>query len=200
MATKGIAAAGKERITREIEVHFAEAVEAHIAKGEPQEIAQASALAELGDAKTARRRFLKKHLTTLEEKHVLNWRNDGNSKRQLLLNLFLGGLLIAEPVISFKTTFLYVYMVIVSLGFIVFPIFIFWLLRQPSIKSKLSLLVFITLIQGVFCTFGIATLAFSEPSYRIIFGGVLLCLIGLDLGRFKTWRKIRKYEKPAIGN
>ena len=48
MATEGIAAAGKERIGREIGAHYAEAVAAHEGKGMTEEQAREKALEELG--------------------------------------------------------------------------------------------------------------------------------------------------------
>src|SRR6266404_2508067 len=66
IATKGLAQAGKQRITQEIEAHFADAVEARVSQGKPEQVAKANALAELGNPTTAGKRFRKKHFTEKE--------------------------------------------------------------------------------------------------------------------------------------
>src|SRR5260221_4530169 len=68
IATKGLATAGKQRITQEIEAHFADAVEARVSQGKPEGVAKANALAELGDPTAAGKRFRKKHFTEKEAK------------------------------------------------------------------------------------------------------------------------------------
>jgi hypothetical protein len=70
IATVGIAADGKERITREIKTHYCEAVEAHLKQGKSEQVAQTKALEELGDPWAAARRFRKKHLSGAEQKFL----------------------------------------------------------------------------------------------------------------------------------
>src|ERR1700723_578386 len=53
-------------------VHYAEAVSAHLAEGEPELAAQSTALAELGDPQAAAVNFQKSHLTESEAKS-LKW-------------------------------------------------------------------------------------------------------------------------------
>jgi hypothetical protein len=65
-ATRKIAAPANERIRREIEAHYAEAVVAHLDGGLSEGEANAAALAELGDARQAARRFRRQHLTVWE--------------------------------------------------------------------------------------------------------------------------------------
>jgi hypothetical protein len=60
----------RQRIANEIEAHYAEAVSAHTAAGEPEVSAQAAALAELGDPQTAALNFQKSHLTETEAKSM----------------------------------------------------------------------------------------------------------------------------------
>lgn len=67
IATRKLTDASKERIRVEIEAHYAEAVNAHGDKGLSEADAQTKALAELGDAKVASRRFRKQHLTQQED-------------------------------------------------------------------------------------------------------------------------------------
>ncbi|HEV7924924.1 MAG TPA: hypothetical protein VGR14_06190 [Verrucomicrobiae bacterium] len=72
IATDGLEAPARQRIANEIEVHYAEAVGAHLAAGEPELSAQSTALAELGDPQEAAVNFQKRHLTESEAKS-LKW-------------------------------------------------------------------------------------------------------------------------------
>lgn len=75
IATDGIEASAKQRIASEIESHYAEAVNSHIAEGESQESARSIALAELGDPHKAAVNFRKSHLTERETFYLnqLEW-------------------------------------------------------------------------------------------------------------------------------
>jgi hypothetical protein len=66
IATAWLANPGKERIRREIQAHYAEAVAAHLTEGLSESEAKAAAVAELGSAKRAGRRFRRQYLTTYE--------------------------------------------------------------------------------------------------------------------------------------
>jgi len=68
IATRKLTDASKERIRAEIEVHYAEAVEAHRENGLSEADAQTKGLTDLGDAKAAARRFRKQHLTERENR------------------------------------------------------------------------------------------------------------------------------------
>ncbi len=70
LATNRLAAPARKRIGLEIEAHYAEAVRAHVEEGMSEWEAQAAALAELGDAWAAARRFRKQHLTEGEAQNV----------------------------------------------------------------------------------------------------------------------------------
>jgi len=72
IATDGLEAPARQRIANEIGVHYVEAVSAHLAAGEPEHSAQATALAELGDPQKAALNFQKSHLTESESKS-LKW-------------------------------------------------------------------------------------------------------------------------------
>jgi hypothetical protein len=71
IATKGIAAAGKERIEREIEAHYADAVEAHRERGESEEVAHTKSLEELGEPGKAAEKFQQEYLTEEDEKNMV---------------------------------------------------------------------------------------------------------------------------------
>lgn len=67
-ATEDLAATPRERIKREIESHFAEAVAAYTADGQSEYSARSTALADLGDPDEAAKKFRKSHLTETEAK------------------------------------------------------------------------------------------------------------------------------------
>jgi len=70
IATKWLAASPKERIQTEIQAHYAEAIEKHIAGGLSESAAQTAALDELGEARIVARDFRKRHLTEHETKWI----------------------------------------------------------------------------------------------------------------------------------
>jgi len=72
IATDGLEAPAKQRIANELGAHYAESVSAHLAAGEAELFAQATALAELGDPQEAALNFKKSHLTEFEAKS-LKW-------------------------------------------------------------------------------------------------------------------------------
>jgi hypothetical protein len=63
VATDGLCAHAKSRITLEIEAHFNETVAAHLEEGQSLDGAEELALTELGDARKVGRRFRKKYIT-----------------------------------------------------------------------------------------------------------------------------------------
>jgi hypothetical protein len=69
-ATRGLVPSAQARIHAEIEAHFAEAVSVRLQKGARLAEAQAAALADLGDAADAARRFRREHLTIGDGKQV----------------------------------------------------------------------------------------------------------------------------------
>src|SRR5882672_8263654 len=72
VAEAGLLPADMQRITKEITSHYAEALKSHLAQGESDPVAEANALAELGDPRVAGKSFRKKHLTAKEL-----WRVEG---------------------------------------------------------------------------------------------------------------------------
>src|SRR6266851_419539 len=85
IATKGLLPADKRRITQEIETHCAEAMKAHLDQGESGQVAEAMAVAELGDPKAAGKSLRKKHLTEKDVKR-LDWtKKDAGSFPSLLV-------------------------------------------------------------------------------------------------------------------
>lgn len=89
IASEELAAPAKERIRLEIEAHYAEAAAAHLAEGLSESDARKAALADLGDAKEAARRFSKQHLTERDAKTVERALKQLASRWQLLYCLLL---------------------------------------------------------------------------------------------------------------
>jgi hypothetical protein len=70
VATWDLVAPAQERIRLEIEAHYADAVETLVAEGRTRPEAQVEALAELGDARAAAKRFRQRHLTQTEAERL----------------------------------------------------------------------------------------------------------------------------------
>ena len=81
LATFGLVAPARERIKREIEAHFADAVATHVSEGLSQEAAEARALEELGDIHSAAKAFKKKHITEEEEKWLQTLLTENSPQR-----------------------------------------------------------------------------------------------------------------------
>jgi NADH:ubiquinone oxidoreductase subunit K len=63
VATRDLVPSAQARIRAEIETHYTEAVQSGLANGSPESVAQSAALADLGSANAANRRFRREHLT-----------------------------------------------------------------------------------------------------------------------------------------
>jgi hypothetical protein len=204
MATKGIAAAGQERIAREIETHFAEAVEARSAQGETKPVAQANALRQLGNAKSARRRFHKRHLTEREEKQIAALQNMATSRNRLALSFSMGFAFIFSVLLANRSNGL-LFCIPIFLGSIVLPMLAFRRLSQPANKSKLSSMLLIWSVpatSSLCLVFALIALDIKMPLLiwiRYLMIGVLLIWCAFGILAFQTWQKIRKNENPAIG-
>ena len=68
VATKDLSLTAKRRIRLEIKSHFADAVETYLAEGATEAQARVFALADLGDAQAAAKRFRRSHLTEAESR------------------------------------------------------------------------------------------------------------------------------------
>ena len=93
IATERLAAPAKERVRGEIEAHYAEAVAVHVAEGLTESDAKMAAIAELGDAKVAARRFRREHLTERQAGMVEEALKSARSGSSLLFNYMMFGAL-----------------------------------------------------------------------------------------------------------
>jgi len=92
IATADLCVAAKERIRLEIEAHFADSMEIHQANSCSEADAQTAALAELGDASAAAKRFRNRHLTEKEAKRVVQMLKCAGGSDWLLISYSLYGL------------------------------------------------------------------------------------------------------------
>ncbi len=78
IATGKLVPSAQARVRSEIEAHYAEAVQSHMAAGATEPAAQAAALADLGDAKAAARRLGRNYLTKTDAEIVTKIVNDAS--------------------------------------------------------------------------------------------------------------------------
>jgi hypothetical protein len=193
IATKGLAQAGKQRIAQEIEAHFAESVDAHLTQGEPEQVAQANALAELGDPRAAGKRFRRKHLTQWEAKRLGQLQKYAGSSKSLLLTYFIwtscyfgtvrkSGLS-AERLKSHLILFLFGFFLC---GFVL-PTISFIIVRGHWFRRKVALVALVMFIGAP--VMGLAFALFLNNSV-----GVLLLLLGIldAYSWLRIWNKVRK--------
>jgi hypothetical protein len=74
-ATGDLVPSAQARIRPEIEAHYADAVQAHLANGADEPTAHAAALTDLGNAPAAARRFRREHLTDEDARRMAHWSN-----------------------------------------------------------------------------------------------------------------------------
>src|SRR5690348_13070185 len=72
IATKDLAPSAKQRITREIQNHYADALQAHVEENQNPSDASSTALNELGDPSRAAKIYCKKYLTLKEDEEIRN--------------------------------------------------------------------------------------------------------------------------------
>jgi hypothetical protein len=197
-ATEGIASSGKERIRREIEAHYAEAVEAHLAKGEAEPVAQANALGELGNARTAGRRFRRRHLTEREERRLLWFQYFAASGVWLAVLLFFSSGLMALILVDRPRHTLIYCVLNLLLGF-AFPCFAFWKMKQPESKLNLYSAAALELSYLALITISYVLLAGFSP-FGYMWSIYLLMWIPRLFLSFQTWKKLRKNENAAFGD
>jgi hypothetical protein len=133
IATYDLVAPAKERIRSEIEAHYAEAVANHLARGVSQAEAEMAALAELGSAPAAAKKFSKQFLSESAVSR-LEWRVKWLGDWFFLLCwyfLFFAFLLLLfykkETILIFISQFI---------GFVVFPTVLFRIARRQIGKPN----------------------------------------------------------------
>ena len=200
IAEKGLLPADKQRISKEIEAHFAEALKAHLARGESGQVAEADALMELGDPKVAGRSFRKKHLTEREAKRLVQVQKYSGSFKSLFFTylsftffyfVFVrGSEFRAEPLKSHLFMFLIAFFLC---GFIL-PTISFMIMRGHWFRRKVESVALVMLI--------------GAPVMGLLFGlctdktiGTAMLLLGMleTYSWLRIWNKIRKAGADGNG-
>jgi hypothetical protein len=206
IATDGLEDPARQRIAIEIEGHYAEAVNAHLAAGEPELSAQAKAVAELGDPQEAALKFQKNHLTEIEAKWMksLEWTAskpffsfwspllDGISLAGCALLLSYGS---RNSRHLFDSYFLAGFLLAGYAGFRLIPRLLYFRARsRNSFRRGLALCGLIT-TKALFLAYA----AFLYMQDRDFWGGLNALFIIYVWGfafnpGFRIWNKLRKIE------
>jgi hypothetical protein len=193
IATKGIAAAGKERIAREIEVHYAEAVEAHMSQGEMETVAQAKAIIALGDATVAAKRFRKNHFTEEEVQSLAKMRKDAAKPRNFLLNLFLPLGFYASCRLIFGDPKHDLYFIGLMCSAVALPGLSFVIANRPATKAKVSGLLLAEIATNVaFAAIAFSWIGGNSQDLSGAYWGVGAALLPITFRRLHLWNKARK--------
>ncbi len=207
IATKKLAVPAKTRIRPEIEAHYADAVASHLANGSSVYAAWALALAELGDAKTAARRFRKSHLTEQEAERIKSSAHAARSILVLLFNYSLFAFVIFVMLeilpwpryISSHNRFQFLRFAFEVLFFIALPTTCFVMARSSRLQNNLRWLL---LLQGL-CVypFGFPITGYIllvTPSFPL---GIWLCILNFGTMFINSLHLSNKLGKVReIGN
>lgn len=200
VATDGLEEAAKERVTREIQAHYAEALNAHMAAGETELSAQTAALAELGDPVDARVEFAKTHLTISDGKWIRRWEQMASNRLFCFrtVSLTLIDLSFFAPVVvlclpahtSWFDLQVFIFWFILFIGFRLVPRMLYSeSLPHQVLLKRLGLCNSITMFAWVF-SFGL-TNYMQSPDF---FSASWFILYGFVISRryWYFWKKIRK--------
>jgi hypothetical protein len=136
-ATEKLSLPAKERIKLEITSHFEDALESYMAEGLNEPDAQAKALADLGDARSAARRFQREHLTESDVrriKHNLGWNSGWRRRLNVLSSLGLG----AAFVLVFPDQFAPVLSIIIGVVNLSLGLAYYFITRPRKLSANVS--------------------------------------------------------------
>jgi hypothetical protein len=201
IATKGLAAPGRERITREIEAHFAAAVESHFAQGESEQDAQAHALSELGAPHLAAIKFNEQYLTESDEKYVKNLHETAlkpvNSPSVLTCLTILPLVLLFESMVEESSaTKKLLFFAALLITCILLPAISYLLARRLPVNAVTRWLLRIELLRWVVLGLSVFVVWYSIGAGS--FGG--MAFYGTSIAGRRSARllaKLRKTAKPA---
>ena len=191
IATKNLAVPAKERIRAEIDEHYTETVTSHLAEGMSESEANISALAELGDARKAAKRFRKIHMTKFDSAQVKFGVNYAKSRLVLVSGYFVWFLMFFWGAIDGPSK--PVHLIVGFFIFVIIPTAKFIIVRCKSIRF----LFFIDIIALSFLgasiiyitnTFGSFASDFRRHIYFAVWGVLWICFI---LNPLRTWLKLR---------
>lgn len=204
IATRKLSQPAKDRIRLEIEAHYAEAVEAHRENGLSESAAQTSALAELGDAKDAGKRFRKQHITEREAQTLKTADKTSRKISLLLLSYFMFGAFTFDQLSLPRNSlthyrYLPLYLSLELLILVALPTICFLVARLGRAKRHRHLLL-LQPISGVIPGFLLSDLLLKPASYDFthLFGisywllAYWLLATVVILSHFRLWLKLGK--------
>ncbi len=152
VATGDLVASAEKRIRLEIETHYAEATADHMVGGCPESVARARALAELGDPRTAARRFRKRHLTKWEAEKVEKALQGGRTS--LVWGYLLSALLVIYIISRYSNRHFLSPLVLIAVdfvGLIVLHTVYVLVARSRHARSHIRLLILLTPVTVSLC-------------------------------------------------
>jgi hypothetical protein len=201
IATKDLVPAAKERIAQEIETHFADAVETHLKLGEQELVARFKAVAELGDAGVAGKRFRRKHLTEKEAKRLARAQKDVGRFPWLVFTYLMFAFfcyLVLPAADSFpKWSKLHLFLFIAGsvLFGAILPTIAFLIVRGHWFRRRVSSF---ALVQSLGCgeiAFVIALMATTRSNFLTF---AAICILK-QLSWLRIWNKVRKTRDDESG-
>jgi hypothetical protein len=206
IATKRLSDAAKERIAVEIEAHHAESINGHLANGLSRTEAQAAALAELGDARTARKHFRQRHLTEFEAGCIKVIQLEARRKHYLLLKYGSFCLCVVPQVSAGRTAGTLAY---IALGFIVLialPTASYIISRRREAERYVRSLVLLSSVNGMTPAMAVVTIlrpdfhgavfVWSSVAGRVFDSAFFFLVVLLSLRVIRLWRKLKSVSEP----
>ena len=194
IATKNLAVPAKERIRAEIDEHYTETVTSHLAEGMSESDAKISALAELGDARKAAKRFRKIHMTKFDSAQVKFIVNLAKSRLVLVSGYFvwlMWFLMCFWGVLDGPSNT--AYLIVGFFLLVIMPTARFITVRCKSIRFLFIIDIIALIFLGssiIYITnmFGGFASDFRRHLYFAVVGVVTICLF---LNPLRTWLKLR---------
>jgi hypothetical protein len=202
IATKKLAAPTKKRIKGEIEAHYAQAMDDVLHNGSSESAASEAALAQLGDASLAARRFREHHLTEWESQ-IVQWSfKQARSVFAMALNCGIFAELALEQLPRRQNALIHYvyplpYLVIEFLAMIALPTACFISARCIRRGTNMRLLLLMQSVSGFVVGLGLNQLFVRSPSQALFTMNVVmatfLCLRVVAIGAFAlvVWNKLQ---------
>jgi hypothetical protein len=202
LATDKLEVPARERIAKEIEAHYAEAVNVHLATGESEMSAQAAALAELGDPQEASWNFQRSHLTESEAKWLQSMERAASrplfSLRMLPVDVIpIAGLSLlcsnSRGMFYFRLAATGIPILIAFIGFRLVPRLLWGrTFSHASFLRGLALCYFITFVALVVCGLAITAVP-AYDSWVLLNGAFIFYVMGYSHNPgLRIWNKLRK--------
>lgn len=201
IATGDLELPARQRIAIEIQSHYAEAVSAHVAVGEAESTAQATALTELGDPAQAARNFKKSHLTEAEAKSVNTMEEEAARPFFVGCDLCIdcSGIIALALFCCPASWGLRPYCGLAVLLYAtkrLIPRLLFLQQQSPEIQRRNLALA--SLVSPVALTL---TLPFVLPDRNLVSSAIWFLMIGrFCIAPFRIWNKLRKTAEEPTGS